>query len=280
MSTHPMARAGILAGSLLLLPSLALPAAGQSSPLLPPLPDRGISVEMAHPSFRDLDMTPATSVWHLGGSFSLPMGLRIVVDVPVAYAAFEGELGELAGSSTVLGNPYLGVEYAVRPSLVLEGGIRAPITTADAESYADVVGFLADASRGEAFLEDAFPVALAARLEHRLRPDLSLTARLGTVQAFYTGDDEDTNSMTLVDYGIGSSWTRGTARVGAGLAGRWDASADEGKFGENSLHQLGITADMALGPVRPGLSLRLPLDQDHRDILKTSVGAYVQIPLR
>jgi hypothetical protein len=280
MSLHTMTRAGLLAGALLALPSLAVPAAGQTSPLLPPQLERGISVEVAHPSFRELDVTPATSVWHLGGALPLLPGLRAVIDVPVAYASFDGGLGEFAGSSTVLGNPYLGVEYAVRPFLILEGGFRAPFTTADAESYADVVGFLADVSRGEACLDDAFPVALGARLEHRARPDLSFTARVGTVQAFYTGDDDDLSSLTFVDYGVGGSWTRGAARIGAGLSGRWDASADEGKFGENSLHQLGITADMALGPVRPGLSLRLPLDEDHRDVLKASVGAYVQIPIR
>ncbi|TVP42074.1 MAG: hypothetical protein EA350_17660 [Gemmatimonadales bacterium] len=276
-----MTRAGLLAGTLLVVPTLAMPAAGQTSPLLPMQVERGFSVEVAHPSFKELEMTAATSVWHLGGSLPLLVpGLRAVIDVPVAYAALDGALGELSGSSTVLGNPYLGVEYSLRSFLVLEGGIRAPLTTADAESYADVVGFLADVSRGEAFLEDVFPVALGARVEHRIRPDLSLTARLGTVQAFYTGDDEDLSSTTFVDYGVGTNWTRGAARVGAGVGGRWDASTDEGKFGENSLHQLGITADVALGPVRPGLSLRVPLDQDHRDILKASVGAYVQIPLR
>jgi len=280
MTLHAMTRAGLLTGTLLVLPNLAPAVAGQTSPLLPPQVERGISVEVAHPSFRELDTAAATSVWHLGGSLPLLSGLRAVVDVPVAYAAFDGVPGEFTGSSTVLGNPYLGVEYAVRPFLVLEGGIRAPLTTADAESYADVVGFLADVSRGEAFLENAFPVALGARMEHRVRPDVSLGARVGTVQAFYTGDDEEMSSMTLVDYGVGTSWTRGAARIGAGLAGRWDASADEGTFGENSLHQLGLTADLALGPVRPGLSLRLPLDQDHRDVLKASVGAYVQIPIR
>jgi hypothetical protein len=281
MNLHAMTRTGLLAGTLLVLPTLAIPAAGQTSPLLPVQLERGISLEMAHPSFRELDVSAATSVWHLGGSLPLLVpGLRAVVDLPVAYAALDGATGEFAESSTVFGNPYLGVEFDVRSFLVLEAGIRAPLTTADAESYADVVGFLADVSRGEAFLEDAFPVALGVRAEHRVRPDLSFSARLGMVQAFYTGDDDDMSSMTFVDYGVGSTWTGGAARVGAGLAGRWDASADEGKFGENSLHQLGVTADLALGPVRPGLSFRLPLDQDHRDILRASVGAYVQIPIR
>jgi len=280
MISPAMTRTGLLAGILLVLPALALPAAGQTSPLLPAQVERGISLEIAHPSFRELETTAATSVWHLGGSLPLLVpGLRVVADLPVAHAALDGASGELAESSTVFGNPYIGLEYAVRSFLVLEGGIRAPLTTADAESYADVVGFLADVSRGEAFLDDAFPVALGARADYRVRPDLGFSARLGMVHAFHTGDDDDMSSLTFVDYGVGTNWTRGAARVGAGLAGRWEASADEGRFGENSLHQFGITADLALGPVRPGLSLRLPLDRDHRDILKATVGAYVQVPL-
>lgn len=65
-----------------------------------------------------------------------------------------------------------------------------------------------------------------------------------------------------------------------GVAGRWAASVDEGSFSENSLHQLGLSADVLLKGVRPGISVRIPLDEEYRDLVKSSVGLYLQVSVR
>jgi hypothetical protein len=243
-------------------------------------PEKGVWLEVDHPSFKELDVTGATSIWYLGGRMPVMDRMRVVVDIPFAHAGFDGDAIFGSESNSVLGNPYLGIEYELTPMFGLQFGARAPITTADSESFADVVGYLADPMRGDAFLEDALPLKGAVTVGQAFANGLGIRARAGVTAAIYTGDDDDAETMTFADYGISGHYVLGLARLGAGLSGRWDISADEGGFSDNSLHQLGLTIDGQFGGVRPGLSLRLPLDRTYREVTEYSIGAYLQVPLR
>jgi hypothetical protein len=70
------------------------------------------------------------------------------------------------------------------------------------------------------------------------------------------------------------------ARFGVAVSGRWFASEEEGDFAENSLHQMGLTADLLVAGVRTGIALRVPLDEDWRKEYRMSFGLYLQVPLR
>ena len=265
--------------------SLAAPLAGQEF-LMPEAPRKGLGLEVSHPSFKQFDVTLPTSIWYASGQHPVTDRLTARVDLPLAFADFKGD-AESVGSSTVFGNPYVGVAFDARPALSLELGTRLPLTTADEESFADVVAFLADVQRGEAFVEDFVPVIGAAAYRMEPAPGWSVESRGRVSNLFYTGDDDDQDNVTFLDYGIFGSYSMAlnsrraqSARFGAGIMGRWDVSEDEGSFSENSLHQLGLTADLGMGRVRPGLSVRVPVDKDYRDVLKTSVGIYLQVPLR
>jgi hypothetical protein len=154
-----------------------------------------------------------------------------------------------------------------------------PLTTADDESYADVVGVLADPFRLEAFAEDLVPVTGALTFRQAFSETLGLGARLGTTVNFYTGD-EDYDTETLVEYGASATYAAGAARFNVGFAGRWNATADEGSFSDRSLHLASFAADMQLGGVRPGVTVRLPLDKEYRDMVGSTIGLYLQVPLR
>ena len=65
-----------------------------------------------------------------------------------------------------------------------------------------------------------------------------------------------------------------------GLTGRWHATADGGSFVDNSMHRAGVSADVRVGGVRPGVSLRVPLDEDMRAVVNSTVGLYLQVPVR
>jgi hypothetical protein len=264
--------------------SLASPLAGQGF-LMPETPPKGIGLEVSHPSFKEFDVTLPTSIWYASGQLPLMDRLRARVDIPLAFADFKGD-DEGIGSSTVLGNPYVGLAFDPVPALTLELGTRLPLTTADEESFADVVAFLADVQRGEAFVEDFVPVMASAAYRLSPAPGWTVEGRGGVSSLFYTGDFDEDN-VTFVDYGVFGSYSMGLnsqvaqdMRFGAGILGRWDASEDDGSFSENSLHQAGFTVDLGMRRVRPGLSLRIPLDKDYRDVLKSSVGLYLQVPLR
>lgn len=265
--------------------SLAAPLAGQGF-LMPEAPRKGLGLEVSHPSFKEFDVTLPTTIWYASGQLPLMDRLRARVDLPLAFADFKGDDASV-GSSTVFGNPYVGLAFDALPALSLELGTRLPLTTADEESFADVVAFLADVQRGEAFVEDFVPVIASAAYRIEPAPGWSVEGRGGVANLFHTGDEEDGENITFLDYGVFGSYSMDlrsqwahSARFGAGIMGRWDVSEDEGSFSENSLHQVGLTADLGMRRVRPGLSLRVPVDKDYRDVLKTSVGFYLQVPLR
>jgi hypothetical protein len=268
-----LASTGALAAAAVLF---AAPVAAQSY-LMPSAPERGVGIEVSHPDFKEFDVTAPTSVWFVSGQLPLTSRVRAIVDVPFAYAELKGAEG--LGSSTVLGNPFIGAQFAATPSLSVDFGMRAPLTTADDESFADVIGFLSDIQRAEAFMEDVVPVIGGVSYQWEAAPGLVVRGRGGVTSLFYTGDDDEEETETFVDYGAFGTYTHGIARFGAGVSGRWHASEDEGGFSERSIHQLGLTADAKVARVRPGISLRVPLDQDYRDVLGWAVGLYLQVPL-
>jgi hypothetical protein len=66
--------------------------------------------------------------------------------------------------------------------------------------------------------------------------------------------------------------------AGARLSARWSATED-GSFGERSLHQVGLFANLGRGNIRPTLQFRIPIDDDLRESMKWSGGMGVQIQL-
>lgn len=253
------------------------PVAAQTL-LTPPTPEKGLWIDAAYSDFKSSEIGFPSTVWYLSGRLPLTSRISAVADVPFSYARVE-PLDEDAQTSSVVGNPYLGVEFTGSPRLRLELGARAPLNTADEESFADVTAFMGDPLRLDAFMEDVLPVSAAATWTQPLTPALSLRLQGGATGLFHTGDETADNDATL-DYGVAGSYTAGRARLGLGLAGLWLASADDGDFAENSVHSAGASADFLVGGVRPGISVRVPLDEDVREAVNSTVGLYLQIPLR
>jgi hypothetical protein len=267
--------ASVLAAAAL---SAAEPAEAQSF-LLPATPEKGVWIEAARADFKGFEAAFPSTTWFISGRLPVTPRLSATVDVPFSYARLD-VAGADSETSSVFGNPYVGAEFAAVPDrLTLEAGLRLPLNTADSESFADVLAVLADPQRMEAFMDNTVPVTVAASLEHAVSNVLSLRGRAGIMSAFYTGDDAPDTDVA-VDYGAVGTYTAGPARVALGFSGRWFTTADEGGFGENSLHHVGLGADVKVGRVRPGVSVRIPLDGDYRDVLGSSIGVYLQVPLR
>jgi hypothetical protein len=268
-----------LAASLFAVFLAAQPAVAQQY-LMPETPNRGIWMEASHPNVKgELAVTLPSTAWFLSGRHPVMDRLWGVVDVPFAYGKLDVPNASDDGA-TVLGNPYLGVEYTAMDRVTLEAGARLPLTTADENSFGDVVGFLADPLRGEAFMMDVFPLSAAVNVRHSFAAGTDLRVRGGVVSALYTGDEDEGETMTFLDYGFFTTYPLGLVRVGGGVSGRWDATADEGDFSDNSLHQLGLSSDLLFRGMRPGISLRVPLDESHRELVGSTVGLYLQVPLR
>lgn len=247
--------------------------------LLPGTPEKGLWLEVSHPEVETFEVTVPSTAWYASGRYPVAQSLWAVAEIPFAYGKVDGPaIPELEGG-TVLGNPYLGLEYAASDRVRVEAGARLPLTTADDFSFGDVVGFLADPLRGEAFMQDVVPLSAAVTFSHSLTSGMKLQARSGVTSMIWRGDDELGETMTALDYGLLGQYPMGLARFGGGLTGRWDVSAEEDGFSENSLHQLGLSADYQFGRLRPGLNLRIPLDEEYRDLVTASMGVYLQVSL-
>jgi hypothetical protein len=270
----------IAAASALAAASLAATDAAAQSILLPSTPEKGFALEATHPNFREAEVTAASTVLYLSGRYPVAPNVRLIADLPFAHGEPEGALGEVVeGKATVIGNPKVGLEFAVLPALTLEGSVRLPLTTADEASTGDVVAMLSDPQRLEAFAMDVVPVTAAATYERSVAGGLGLRARAGATQVFLTGDAADEDDVTLLDYGLFGTYGAGAARLGLGVSGRYHANGDEDDP-TRSLHFAGATADFQVAGVRPGVSVQLPLDSDYRDVIGPQVGVYLQVPLR
>ncbi len=274
----------VLSLSFLVLSALGVQSAAAQSYLAPETPRKGIWMEAMHPNMKDpFKVTAPSSAWFFSGRYPLTHQLSGVLDVPVAYGRLDGEGASEWGRETVLGNPYLGVELAATDRVQVELGVRPPLNTVNEESFGDVVGFLADPFRGEAFMDDVVPVSGAVTFKQAIPSGMGadVRARAGVTTAIYTGDEDDLNqTTTFLDYGMFATLPVGITRLGAGVSGRWDATEDEGKFSDNSIHQLGLSADVLfLDRFRPGISVHVPVDKPYRDSVGSTIGLYLQVAL-
>lgn len=265
------------------LASLAGAEAAQAqSYLMPQTPEKGVWLEATHPNvetFGDVELTAASSAWFLSGRHPITSRLAGVAEIPFAYGNLDISGASALQGKSVFGNPYVGAELALNDRVTFEGGVRLPLTTADDESFGDVVGVLADVMRMEAFMMDVVPVSAAANLRHTMASGLGLRARGGVTSVIWTGDSDAGENFTFMDYGVFAQYPVSMARFGAGVAGRWNVTEDEGGFSDNSLHHVGLSADYAFGRFRPGVNARIPLDKEYRDLVSSSIGLYVQLSL-
>jgi hypothetical protein len=258
--------------------ALAATEVSAQSLLSPEAPAQGIWMEGSRTSFWFLDQEVPTAVWFLGGRLPVSARFSAVADLPFSRARVN--YPGTSESNSVLGNPYVGVEFRATPELLLSAGTRLPLTSADEESFADVFAILADPQRIEAFAMDVVPASVLASYTAQVAPGLSLRARGGTTVIVHTGRNAPDPDVML-DYGLLAGYTLQAVRTGFGFSGRWIATHEDAEsVSDASIHYAGLTLDVRVLGVRPGLSVRVPLDDDHRELVGASWGAYLQIPLR
>lgn len=263
---------------LLALASLAGPAAlGAQSLWLDPARDGGFYLEFLRPDIEGY--SPASGAFHFGLRAPVTRGLTLVGELPAAHGDLRLESNgvEFNGEAVAPGNPYLGVEIDLPGSGIhLELGGRVSIV--DSVDSATSIGFLADpVDRPEAFLPG---VASATGRVHGRWIDAHGLGVLvhGGVTGWLPVDGGE--SELHATYGarlarVGPAWT-----ALAGLTGRANLSADGRDLGERTLHQFGAAASLSVGPLRPGLELRVPLDENLREAMDWVLGVTLQLDTR
>ncbi len=215
------------------------------------------------------DFSFLTSVSFLSARVPVTRNMIFVGELPYSYINWDIPQGPDLGSQQTFGNPYFGIKLDLgRNPLFFEIGVRAPLT-ADVDGDNEVAtfnGYMTDfVDRAEAFAPDAIPVTGFFNYVFRSRTGFSLRLRGGPAFWIASGDRED--SETFILYSAQIWYDAGKINFGGGFSGRYFASADDGDFGERSTQQLTFGLDIILGIFRPGVQIRIPMDEDYKDIL-------------
>jgi len=282
--------------TLALLALLAVPAQAQSVFDGPGRAGDRVSVEWVKPSFDVGDENPFTfftSSLFLSGRFGVGETGRIVVELPISHAGIDDEFaGSGDDSDTQIGNPYLGFELRPNPEFLLEAGLRLPVV--DSEDYSlfseDVqsaaFGFLSNPNRPFAFAPDLLTIHALGNYVGSPGNDPAFELRLrgGPVVAIRTNDDDallgdagdDADLYAFLD---AFGWYVGEQfDFGAGLSSRIIVT-EGGSFSDKNISEFGLSAIAKLEGIEPGLTFKVPLDEDISDVVNYTFGITVRAPL-
>jgi len=265
--------AGLMAAGL-----LASGADGQTVWTNPAAGGSWLQLEMLRPDFGEQEFTfnTATAAGFVTGRYALNGAWGVVADLPFSRASWsvEAESGSassspLAGNSTLIGNPYLGVEWQATPRVMAEFGVRAPLgDLEDLDALAPMlVGMAGELERLEAFLPETFGLYAVGSYRAPLADNVSFRLRGGPS---FVGGDGGPDDL-LVSYSGQIWYEKDQLSLGSGVTGRANATTDDDDADRTS-HQVIVAGDYRFGQLRPGLQLRLPLDKATREFTTYTIG--------
>ena len=170
---------------------------------------------------------------------------------------------------TIIGNPYVGLEFRKPGSSVFtEIGGRIPVTPDDKFS-ASSIGGSADFDRLEAFASDL--LAITGKINYHNKNASNLVIRLRGGPTVWIPTDEGDTEL-LLDYSAQVGYEGQQVSVIGGLTGRLIVTEEDLDFGERTFHHLGASASLNLGTVSPGIHFRIPIDEDLSDSIDSVLG--------
>lgn len=213
----------------------------------------------------------------LGSFFSLRTQIAtntfLLTEIPLAHAGFDRI--SRPGTSTTLGNPYVGGEvWDQDRTKFVEFGLRVPTAREyGAKEYGDnnlylstTFGVVSAFDRFEAFTPNTLSIVGMFNYNHRdkgsaKRPPMTIRLRGGPVFLFNTDPDpfEDRSEVWL-NYSV-HFWDQREGRrfsITGGVTGRMILT-EEGSLGDRTIHQFGFAFSFSLGQAHLGTHFRLPI---------------------
>jgi hypothetical protein len=231
------------------------------------LPTRGVSLDFLRPKFD-------------GGGTSLTSGAAFLsARFPIGSAAIRFELpyARVAGpgfSSSTIGNPYVGLETGAASNLHFEAGIRIPATSETEE--AGIMGVFTDITRLEAFLPDVLTIAGRIRY-HRTDTD-GLTLDAGGGPSIWAPTQGGADTEVLLHQHVSAGYRGANAWMTFGFGGVLILTEDL-SLADRTIYQLGASAGLSRGQVRPALHVIIPLDDEIKNDVDMVIGLGVAIVL-
>jgi hypothetical protein len=200
-----------------------------------------------------------------------------VYELPFAHYGYDSEYSD--ESDNAIGNPYLGVEFYGEGSPIFgEIGLRLPLAP-DFDNGAVFIGYFTDfVDRVEAFVPDV--LTASGFVNYMKREPSGFFSRLRCGLTLLVATEKHAESDQCLLYSAQAGYESEEAGFMAGVSGRYVLSEEDGDFGEKTNHQLGLAVSFAAGAVHPGISIRVPLDEDLSDWLDFVFGLTLGVPIR
>lgn len=233
--------------------------------------DKSIGLEVMRPNFSAEEGDEVSGLL-LFLSLRAPMTpqFRFVGELPFVRSSYESNsFFARSGSQSTVGNPYLGFEIGQRGAPFLgEFGIRLPAASED-KFGAVLMGIVSDYDRLEAFIPNTVSITGMLNYCHREASGFALRLRGGPSLLLNT-DEDDTE--LFIGYSVQAGYEAPRFSLLGGFTGRAIMTEEDADFDERSIHQLGFNVSAQFGKLRPGLHLRLPLDDDLQESLDAVLG--------
>ncbi|MEL6616253.1 MAG: hypothetical protein AAFQ43_10970 [Bacteroidota bacterium] len=273
-----------------LLPLLALliavPTAAQPGAWLP-LDTSGDAIALtAHKISFDDDsffgtdgFSALSSAQFLQARVGVTPSIRIVADLPLAYASVEDFVGEDVGG-LVVGNAQVGIEAdlpADRGAATVGLSVRLPIVDTiidldDDSGPAVFYGQFASYDRFGAFIPETATLVGTTTGRFDLSPEVALTGQLTPQVLIPTANTDFRDTEVLLGYLFRGEAQAGPALLTLGIRGTGILTEEVDEDGDRFLHALGLGAEVQAGPVRPGLFVELPINGANEDLLNAVYG--------
>ncbi|MFV1980903.1 MAG: hypothetical protein ACC655_07100 [Rhodothermia bacterium] len=234
---------------------------------------RGVTIDYLKPFLKDKTITGATSITFLSARIPISDRMRLKPEIPIGYVSIQS-----AGpteNTTVLGNPYLGLEVLGSDGTsTAEIGLRLP--TIYSETPLTQIAIATDFDRFESFAEET--AAITGSFVGRNKSDAVQMEVAGGVTVLVPFNDKETEI-----YGqYAGQLVFKTAKVGfiTGITGRILFTEPNINFGQRSTHQVGFSMIGYFGNFRPGIMGRLAFDKPLRNLINGVVGLNASYEIR
>lgn len=234
----------------------------------------GVTIEWNKPTFDGGELSFLTSTIFVSGSFSLSERITGVVELPVAHSGSkDDDHDDLYGTS--IGNPYLGIStrMADLPAW-FEIGVRVPLTSGDGWF---LPGLVANVERLGSFGEDLFTISGA--VNSRLTADpVIFHIRVQPNMLIPTGDNS-ADSELFANYSAFAWIVQDQVDFGIGAHGWMILTESDLNIGERTIHEGGVAVRVKLDSVHLGFRASVPLDDDMKFLVDSTIGLNVTVPL-
>jgi hypothetical protein len=249
-------------------------AASAQSLWMPRDRESAVMLELLKPSFDTVDEDFTSFAGFLGFRSTPKSNVSVALEASMARIGYD-EFDPFSGitssvSSFSLGDIYLGLEYGNSAGPFFgEMGVRLP-TSSESEGDARLTGVLSDLTRWEAFLSKTVTFQGAGNFRKVASNGLYYRLRLSPTLAVPTqaGLDPELFFVYSGQFGV----ERPQARLGVGLVARTLITESDLTFSERTETQLDGHVDLGAGSFRPGVEVKVPLDDQLNDFTPVTVG--------